>query len=99
MIIIAGTLRVKPESVEQALAVFRTMAEHSRAEKGCLAYRFFSDPQDPALFFIFEQWLDESALQAHGWSPHMAEFRRQRAPLVAGEVDIKRYDVTEVREA
>lgn|SRR5690606_37726900 len=99
MIIIAGTLRVKPELQQQAVETFLTMAQHSAAQNGCLSYYFYTDPHDPTRFFVFEQWTDEETLRAHGWSPQMVEFRRQRAPLIAGEVDIKRYDVADVREA
>lgn len=99
MIIIAGTLKVKAEMQAQALALFQTMAESTRTVTGCMGYNVYLDPRDDGRLFIFEQWEDDAALQAHGWSPQMAEFRRQRAPLIAGEVDIRRYEVTDVREA
>ncbi len=99
MIIVAGTLHVQPDQREQALALFQTMAEQSRAEAGCLAYDFFADLQDTSRFFVFERWADEAALRAHGWSPHMAEFRRQRAAVLTDAVDIRRYAVAEQRDA
>ena len=99
MIIIAGTLRIRSEAREQAFEIFDKMKQSSLAETGCITYNFYTDPKDDTLLFVFEQWADETALTAHGWSPHMAEFRRQRTTFIAGDVNIKRYDVEEVRDA
>ena len=99
MIIIAGTIRIHADKREQALECFAKMMQSSQVEAGCISYHFYSDPQDPTLMFVFEQWADETALQAHGWSPHMVEFRKARATFIAGDVNIQRYDVQEVKDA
>lgn len=99
MIVIAGTLRIHSEMRERAFEIFRKLKQSSLDEVGCFNYHFYLDPDDDTLLFIFEQWENEKALQAHGWSSHMAEFRRQRATFIAGDVNIKRYDVKQVRDA
>ena len=99
MIIIAGTLRIRADMREQALEIFQQMMQSSQAEAGCISYHFYTDLQDPTLMFVFEQWADETALQAHGWSPHMVEFRKARATFIAGDVNIQRYDVQQVKDA
>src|SRR6185503_126047 len=40
MIVIAGTVRIRPERRDDAIRHALAMAEASRAEAGCVAYRF-----------------------------------------------------------
>ena len=42
----------------------------SRAEPGCLFYQPHVDPENPRVFFIYEQYADEDACKAHGESEH-----------------------------
>ena len=39
MIVVAGTVRVRPERREEGVRLALEMAEATRAEAGCLAYR------------------------------------------------------------
>jgi quinol monooxygenase YgiN len=55
-------------------AVARAFAEivpASRAEPGILSYQVHRDPEDPAVFTIYERYRDEAAYQAHLDSEHM----------------------------
>lgn len=67
------------------------MAEATRAEPGCIAYRFAADLADPNTFLIFEEWASEEALGRHFTSPHMRVFREQIPGLVAGPACLHRY--------
>ena len=96
MIVIAGSVRVRPEKRDDAVRAAVAMAEETRAEAGCVSYRFYSDLVDPALFFVFEEWQDEAALARHFASEHMKEFRRVLPEIVAGPAAIKRYAVGSV---
>jgi len=46
------------------------LTEGSRKEPGCVSYvaHFISD--DPSTVFIYEQYLDQAALEAHRDTPH-----------------------------
>ena len=60
----------------EADAVGRPLAQAiplSRAEPGCLQYDVYRDRDDPNRFFLFERYVDEAALEAHGASPHFQE--------------------------
>ena len=50
----------------------------SRAEPGCLFYQPHRSPDDPRLFFLYEQYADEAGYQAHMDSAHFTR-------LVKGE--------------
>jgi (4S)-4-hydroxy-5-phosphonooxypentane-2,3-dione isomerase len=58
------------DTVEELLT---QMVPLSRAEPGCLQYDAHRDADDPNRFFLFERYVDEAALEAHGASPHFQQ--------------------------
>ncbi len=95
MLIIAATVPVRPERLEEAKAAATEMARASRAEAGCLEYGFYQDVEDPARIHIFERWESLDALRAHFQTAHMAEFQRKVPDLVAGDVEATRYEIAD----
>jgi quinol monooxygenase YgiN len=93
MIVIAGSVAVRPERREEALRVARTMAAATRQEPGCVTYRFSIDVDDPNTMLLFEEWETEEALGRHFQTPHMDAFRAALPGLLAGTPVLKRYDV------
>ncbi len=62
------------EGEEDAVAAaIEALVEPSRAEPGSLLYQPQRDPEDPRVFLLYEQYVDEAAYKAHGESEH---FRR-----------------------
>ena len=94
MIVIAGTIPVKPECKEEAYKLASLLEQETRKEPGCLMYTFYADQTDPNLFFIFEEWDSEEALQKHFQTEHMKQFLQQAPNLLAGKVSAKKYTVT-----
>jgi len=94
MIIIAGTITINPDRRQEAIQAALQMAEATQAERGCLAYQFYADLQEPNTFFIFEEWETEEALAAHFQSEHMKAFQAQLPQFVAGQPQIKQYQVS-----
>ena len=99
MLIISGEVQVKPEARDRAIEVALKMAKASETEEGCISYRFYASLEDPNTFRIFEVWETEEALNSHFETPHMQEFRHHLPDIVAGPLDIKRYDVSKVSSA
>ncbi len=96
MIVIAGSVKIKPEHREEASRVALEMARATQAEKGCLSYRFSSDLADPSLFFLFEEWESPEHLGAHFETEHMRAFLERLPKLVAEPPSIRRYVVESV---
>jgi quinol monooxygenase YgiN len=69
-------MTAKEGEEENIVAAFRELAPASRAEPGCLAYQPHRDPDDPRVFFVYEQYADEDAFKAHGETDH---FQRHAA--------------------
>lgn len=66
----------KEDVVRSALA---ELAPASREEPGCRVYLVHQDPEQPAVFKLFEVYDDADAFEAHGESPHFERYARGRA--------------------
>ena len=71
MIVIAGTVTIRPGKRDAAIRVAQTMVKATQAEPGCVRYQFYADLDDPHTFFLFEEWGSEEALARHFASEHM----------------------------
>lgn len=99
MIVVAGRVKVKPGARDEAVRAAVEMSRATRAEAGCLSYRFYTDVEDPDTFFVFEEWESAGALAAHFQTPHMKVFREALPRLVAGGMEISQYEVSSVGPA
>jgi autoinducer 2-degrading protein len=51
-------------------AALEALSEPTRAEPGCLMWVPHTDPENPRVFLIYEQYVDAAALEAHSASEH-----------------------------
>jgi len=91
MICLAVTFIVKPGSEKAAATIFRTLTEHSRAEPGCRMYLFHSSPDDPRKFFVYEQYDDQAAIEAHRAAPYYERYVKNELPSLVESVDLQTY--------
>jgi quinol monooxygenase YgiN len=59
--------------------VIHEMTPLSRQEPGNLFYQAHRSPDDPRLFYLYEQYADEAAYQAHMDSEHFTRLVKQEA--------------------
>jgi quinol monooxygenase YgiN len=97
-IVIAGKAMVRLDNWEEAVRQVEQMMAASEAEPGCLSYRISVHPSNRRVFYIFEEWEDEAALQRHFQTVHLAQFSRFLTTVEA-RLDVKRYDVSAVGSA
>lgn len=71
---IVATITAKAEHAEKLAATFRTLADASRAEAGCLSYLICADTANPLKTVILEEWKDQAAIDRHNATPHFAGF-------------------------
>ncbi len=73
MISFTVRMRFDPGDVEEIRGHLVALTAESRKEPGCVNYvaHFLAD--EPATAFIYEQYLDDAALDFHRASPHFAE--------------------------
>ena len=76
MLAIWVKVRVKPEARERFLAAIEADALGSeRDEPGCLRFNVLQDAQDQNVYYFYEVYRDEAALEAHRATPHFALWR------------------------
>lgn len=83
MIIITGSIVVKPGCHEQALALGIAHSARSRAEPGCLAHNCHIDAENPDRIVFIEQWADMAAVQVHFAVPASGAFVQELSALAA----------------
>ena len=67
---VAVTWIAKPGEEDAVASALQALVEPSRAEEGVLVYIPNRDPENPAKFFIYEQYVDEAAYTAHTETEH-----------------------------
>lgn len=74
MICVAVTYVIKPGHEDEAVGLFHELTGPTRAEPGCRMYLAHRSTTDPRRFFLYEQYVDQAALDAHRASAHFARF-------------------------
>lgn len=74
MLVLAVTWAAHPGQEKEVAEIFVKLQAASRQEPGCLGYTVHRHKSDPQRFFIYEQYRDEGALEAHRNSPHFREY-------------------------
>lgn len=83
MIVLAGEISFKPEFREEGLRACEAMLTPSRAEPGCLSYRFF------------EEWRSRQDLDDHFSMEPFKKFAEQVGLWSAASPRIRIYSVSE----
>jgi len=94
VIVVLGHLTINPDARDAAMAAIDTFLMATRAEEGCIDYRFSIDLADPDRLNGAEIWASKEAMDAHMASPHMATFMGEAAGFLGGSVTFTTYDVS-----
>jgi (4S)-4-hydroxy-5-phosphonooxypentane-2,3-dione isomerase len=69
-------VRVKPDARERFLKAIEVDALGSeRDEPGCMRFNVLQDAQEQNVYYFYEVYRDEAALEAHRAAPHYAVWR------------------------
>jgi (4S)-4-hydroxy-5-phosphonooxypentane-2,3-dione isomerase len=92
MVVLAVTWMAKVGHEAEVEVLFSKLTEASRKEPGCQMYQVHRHKTDPRRFFIYEQYKDDTALEAHRAAPHFLQFARKDLPKVADRVEGQLYE-------
>jgi quinol monooxygenase YgiN len=87
MVVLAVTWMAKVGHENEVAGIFGKLTEESRKEPGCAMYLVHRHKTDPRRFFIYEQYRDDAALEAHRAAPHFLRYARKELPKVADRVE------------
>lgn len=93
MLVIAGTFAFDPSEQDGLAEAIGVITAATRAEAGCVDYRFAIDAIETGRLHVFEHWESDAAWQAHMTTPHVAAFSAAIAGVIK-DAAVNRYDVT-----
>ncbi len=93
MVVLAVTWVAKSGHDGDIAPILAKLTEESRKEPGCLMYLVHRHKTDRRRFFIYEQYKDDAALEAHRASPHFLQYARKELPKIADRVEGHLYEV------
>jgi quinol monooxygenase YgiN len=92
MIVLAVVWQAKEGHESEVAGLFRKLEAASREEPGCLMYVVHRHLKDPRRFFIYEQYHDDAALDAHRNALHFQRYAVQDLPNIATRVEGELYE-------
>ena len=87
MVVLAVTWMAKMGRESEAAAILERLTGESRKEPGCVMYQVHKHKTDPRRFFIYEQYKDDAALEAHRTTPHFLQMAKKDLPKVADRTE------------
>ncbi len=92
MVVLAVSWMAKPGQESAVAELFSKLSEESRKEPGCPMYQVHRHKTDPRRFFVYEQYKDDAALEAHRASPHFLKYAKKELPKIAERIEGNLYD-------
>ena len=98
MIVVTGSVTVRPETFEEARLLSLEHVHRSRQEPGCISHSVHVDCENPDRLVFFEQWADRAALAAHFAVPASGEFVRALRSLATEATPLELYDASKLEK-
>ena len=92
MVVLAVTWMAKVGREAEVAGIFSQLTEESRKEPGCVMFQVHRHKTEARRFFIYEQYKDDAALEAHRATPHFLQYARKQLPKVADRTEGQLYE-------
>jgi (4S)-4-hydroxy-5-phosphonooxypentane-2,3-dione isomerase len=92
MVVLAVTWLAKTGREAEVAAVFSKLTSESRNEPGCITYQVHRHRTEPRRFFIYEQYQDDAALEAHRAAAHFLQYAKKELPKIADRIEGQLYE-------
>jgi quinol monooxygenase YgiN len=89
---VLARITAKPEHEEEVFKELCALVVPTHAEAGCINYELHRSQEDPARFFLYENWQSRKALDEHLAMPYLQAFLGKAADLLAEPVEISFWD-------
>jgi (4S)-4-hydroxy-5-phosphonooxypentane-2,3-dione isomerase len=91
MVVLSVIWMAKAGHEAEVAELFRKLQEASRKEPGCQMYQVHRHRTEPRKFFLYEQYVDDAALEAHKSAGHFLEIAKKSLLKVADRVEGQLY--------
>jgi quinol monooxygenase YgiN len=78
---------------EQLRNTFLEMLAPTRAEQGCRLYDLYGSNNNKGLFYFYEEWESQDALDRHTETPHYKQLAQSVRNLLEGAFEVNVLDV------
>ncbi|SEG91875.1 Quinol monooxygenase YgiN [Thermomonospora echinospora] len=95
MIVVSGFMEVAPDYADRFAACTRELVDATRREPGCVEYRFARSIEKAERFEVFEEFVDQAALDEHVRADHYRSWNRALKDIEVTQVSIVKYIATE----
>ena len=92
MIVLAVTWKAHTGKEHETARVFSILQAESRKEPGCVMYVVHRGHEDRSRFFVYEQYKDQAALDAHRATPHFQQYARGELLKLGERLDAHLYE-------
>ena len=92
MVVLAVTWMAKQGRENEVASILAKLTEESRKEPGCLMYLVHRHKTEARRFFVYEQYKDDAALEAHRSSPHFLQYARKELPKLGDRIEGQLYE-------
>lgn len=93
MIVVVGRVRTDRANRDSLIRIGQAVAAASRQEAGCIGYRLYEDTEQENEFVFVEEWKDQTALERHFATAHIAAFMRSMPATLTAAPDVKFHTV------
>jgi quinol monooxygenase YgiN len=77
--VVTATWKAKKGQEDKIRELIEKLTPLSRKEPGCLMYQAHRSPEDPTVFFLYEQYADAFGYEAHIATPHFEQYVKNEA--------------------
>jgi autoinducer 2-degrading protein len=93
MVVTCVHVSVKPENIDEFIAVTKINHQHSIQEPANRRFDILQDPNDPTQFILYEAYESAAGAAAHKETQHYQTWRETVAPWMAKPREGKPYTV------
>ena len=97
MIVVAGTVTARADTIEEMTREARAHVHRSRAEPGCISHHVSIDADDPLTLHFIERWESAEALKVHFAVRESRTFWRKLQDLAADPGHMQVYEASRIR--
>jgi quinol monooxygenase YgiN len=90
LVTVIATLKAKSGREDELRAALISLVEPTRSEDGNVNYDLYESPEQPGLFYFYENWRSLDALGKHAQSPAMQAAMAKTGELLDGPPTITR---------
>ena len=97
MIVVAGTVTARADTIEAMARAAREHVHRSRAEPGCISHHVSIDADDPLTLHFSERWESAEALKVHFALRESRAFLHKLQELAADPGHMQVYEASRIR--